>query len=56
MIQSIDLISFMKVDREAGATSFWLAFSSNISVSEVFARAYTRRSGDKYEYVTLGIS
>ena len=31
------LISFTKVAREAGAISFWLAYSSNITVSEALA-------------------
>ena len=33
----MDLIAFTKVDREAGAISLWLAYSSNITVCEALA-------------------
>ncbi len=49
----IDVISFMKVDHEAGAISFWLVYSSNITVCDALARAYTLGSGDKYQDVAL---
>ena len=34
---TMDLIAFTKVDREAGAISLWLAYSSNITVCEALA-------------------
>ena len=34
---TMDLISFTKVAREAGAISFWLVYSSNITVCEALA-------------------
>ena len=49
----MDVISFMKVDHEAGAISFWLVYSSDITVCEALARAYTLGSGDKCQDVAL---
>ena len=49
----MDVISFMKVDHEAGAISFWLVYSSDITACEALARAYTLGSGDKCQDVAL---
>ena len=49
----LDVISFMKIDHEAGTISFWLVYSSDITVCEALARAYTLGSGDKYQDVAL---
>ena len=45
-------IHFTKVDHDkADAISFWLVYSSNITVSNALARAYTLGSTDKYQNV-----
>ena len=44
------LISFTKVAREGGAISFWLVYSSNITVCEAFAL-----SEGELERKTLGL-
>ena len=49
----MDVISFVKVDHEAGALSFWLVYNSDITVCEALARAYTLGSGDKCQDVAL---
>ena len=47
-------IHFTKVDHDkADAISFWLVYSSNITVSNALARAYTLGSTDKYQNVAL---
>lgn len=49
-----DHVYFTKVDHDkADAISFWLVYSSNITVSNALARAYTLGSADKYQDVAL---
>ena len=47
-------VSFMKIDYEkSNVVSFWLLYSSNISVIDALAQAYTLGSNDKYEDAAL---
>ena len=49
-----DHVYFTKVDHnKADAISFWLVYSSKITVSNALARAYTLGSTDKYQDVAL---
>ena len=49
-----DHVSFTKVDHDkADAVSFWLVYSSNITVADAIARAFTLGSADKYQDVAL---
>lgn len=47
-------LSFTKVDRdEGGSVSFWLVYSSNITVANALAQAYALRSKDRYQDVAF---